>query len=807
MTIPFVDLFTKAKARLVDLVTAKPPPISPVVRAHKPSDQRLSKTVLPNAARARMPVESFPAAVSPSVKPAAAAPASPMFDPSRKSTARKSVVSEPVAERTISLQLSEILDRLPRESIKPAESFDPSRAIILKASDVEKGMASGKPSVPMAAIYQQAPEIFVGSVTPGDTTLISLPFSKVLEQFNQLRIRPDQEHDLDVPQLETPFLKVTLEDTERFGTAIEPLQTSPLPPVKVEPATAKTIAAAEPEAVARSASSRPKIALRDLESPTSAIKDSIAPMPPANQEGGDSAPTPAPKKIPFHLPPNGTGAPASERVPASSGPPVPTISESAKSTTTKQVSMPSPAAVEASDEKTKEVESKKIVSEADSLPAIPSPPPRVPFKFPATSSDIRPKLTLVPGVEPKETPAAVEKPKPVIEQPKLAAEQLKPAVEERKPVIEQPKSRTEQPKPSIEEAKQVVEQPRLAIEQPKRAIEQPKLSVEQPKPTIVLRPSSPTAEAQEKISLSLQSLLTQVPAFQLNGSPMGVPEDVQVTFPLALIEPQLSSGRVIIPAKTFQRAMPEAYRDLLVIDPNETPVSLPLQEVVKHLPPTTLRVRDDQEEATLKEKFTTPFSIQAAEDAKRFDAMAEAVRKSEDVTEEPSESRSAIQTKAADNSRSDNESRAELQSSPRPAVQVQITEIASKQPELDAKTAVARAAALPGIASCDITFADGLGLAGNIPPELAIEGVSAIAASVLEKIDNHIDDTSLGELVAMTVNCAKSTLTFFRHGNICLTVLHSSPDGLTPKIRGELSQLTRELSQTYPQVELSHVDH
>src|ERR1041385_7506504 len=239
MTIPFVDLFTKAKARLVDLVTAKPPPVSPpVVRAHKPSDQRLSKTVLPNAARARMPVESFPA---PSGKAAVPAPTIPMFDPSRKATAGKSVISEPVAERTISLQLSEILDRLPSESVKPLESFDPSRAITLKASDVEKGMASGKPSVPLAAIYQQAPEIFASSVVPGDTTLVSLPFGKVLEQFNRLQIRPDQEHDLQVRQLEPPFLRVTLEDTERLGTAIEPRQPPPLPPVKVEPATAKTI--------------------------------------------------------------------------------------------------------------------------------------------------------------------------------------------------------------------------------------------------------------------------------------------------------------------------------------------------------------------------------------------------------------------------------------------------------------------------------------------------------------------------------------------------------------------------------------
>ena len=56
-------------------------------------------------------------------------------------------------------------------------------------------------------------------------------------------MRPDQVHDDTVPQLDTPFLKVTLEDTERFGTTMEPLQTSSLPPMRMEPATAETIAA------------------------------------------------------------------------------------------------------------------------------------------------------------------------------------------------------------------------------------------------------------------------------------------------------------------------------------------------------------------------------------------------------------------------------------------------------------------------------------------------------------------------------------------------------------------------------------
>ena len=49
--------------------------------------------------------------------------------------------------------------------------------------------------------------------------------------------------------METPFLQVTLEDNTRFGiTATEPIETGDLPPIRVQPATAESLAAAEPEA-------------------------------------------------------------------------------------------------------------------------------------------------------------------------------------------------------------------------------------------------------------------------------------------------------------------------------------------------------------------------------------------------------------------------------------------------------------------------------------------------------------------------------------------------------------------------------
>jgi len=562
---------------------------------------------------------------------------------------------EPKMERAISLPLTDILDQLPIGYIKPRETFDSARSILLKASDVEKGMASGRPSVSLAAIYQQAPEIFLRSLSPTDSTLVHLPFDKVLAQFMSLQVRPDQVRDHVVPQLETPFLQVTLEDTERFGTTMEPLQTSPLPPVRVEPATAKTIAAAEPEPTVSETIKpppvRPCVSLRDPISDKQEVR-------PKN----DPAPA-APAKIPFDLPPNGTGAPAPERVPASSGPPVPT-----------------------------------------SLP-VPPPPARIPFKITPPCDDIRSKFIRVPGVESKEHVASPTK-------------------------------------------------------------------------------STAVKEDEGKIALALNVVLQEVPAFQLNGSPSAVPEDVRVEFSLSLIEPQLASGRVVVSPKVLQKAMPEIYRELLKVDPVETPVSLPLQEILKNLPATALRMRDDQEESVLKKTIETPFSIKADEDAKRFQAAAERVPK---VSEQSSE-QSQLEEKI-DKQRED------------------LSAVASaKEEKLDAKSVVARAHALPGVAACAITFADGLSLAGNLPAELATEGLCAVAPAVLQKIDKHMVGTKLGPLRAVTLHAAKSPVTFFMHGNICLAALHAG-DELASESRNQLATMVEELSRTYSQPELSHVDH
>jgi predicted regulator of Ras-like GTPase activity (Roadblock/LC7/MglB family) len=662
MKIPFIDLYEKLRARFSGAGPSAQH-CTPVVPAAKKGSS-LSKTVLPNMTR-KIAATPDPLQVAAGVVTKAASQAAGRDEPVSIVAPIKPRGSSPTpkrgaqlkSDRAISLRLSDVVDRLPPELIKPRESFDAERGILLQASEIEKGMATGNPAVSLTTLYQQAPEIFLHTLPASDSTLVRLPFDKVLAQFMSLQVRPDQVRDDQVPHLETPILQVTLEDKDRFGTTIEPLESSPLPPVRVEPATAQTLAAAEPEptatAIAKPPPSRPPIPL--VAKPEASPSKAPAPI--------------SGKKIPFDLPPNGTGASASERVPALSGPPVPNTLPPT----------PTPSAIP--------------------VKVPPPTPPPIPLKVPAPCNDIRPKFIRIPGVEPGEEPISVVKP-------------------------------------------------------------------------------SSAKRLESTIAVKLLAILEELPPFQLNGSPSGVPEDVRVQFPLSLIEPQLASGRVVVAAKILQKAMPEAYRHLLKSDTAETPITLPLHEVLKHLPATVLRMRDDQEAPVVPEKVETPISVAADEDAKRL-AQADA------PTAEPSK-------------------KPVEESQPKEPAPTAKGDVESEQ-RLDARTVLARANALPGVAGCAITFADGLSLAGNLPADLRADGLCAMAASLLQKIDNHLHEPNIGPLIGITLHATKS-LTFQRRDNVVLAALHVGGD-LPSETRDQLASLVEKLSHTYSESEATHVHH
>ena len=655
MTIPFLNLFKKLTSRWAPEAAEQKPTCSPVRVAKKPASERLSKTVLPHATRSFAPPDLFRSAAG-APSPRASTPPLELGARRITASAKRSQSShlppalaralEPKLERAISLKIADFIDRVPAGYIKPVEILDASACVSLKASEIEKGMADKNPSISLPSLYQQVPEIFLRGVRPDDQTRVALPYEKVLEQFQSVHVRSDQLRDPPIPQLDTPILKATMQDSERFGTKLEPLETSAaLSRVPVKMATAESIAAAEPDATVQEKprSTSPGHRVISLYSPELKSKNEPpAPSSPRDESVSPRRPNRTDLETPLEILPNGTGASASERVPASSGPPVPT---------------PLPFSPE--------------------LPKIPFEPP-------------------------------VEKP--------TASKKLEELLRS--------------------------------------------------------KPGAASTPAKDPITLSLKGVLQNLPAFQLNGDVGTVSNEERLTLPLALIEPQLASGRISIAPDVFEAALPEKHRGLFQADEVKTPVALPLEEVLKNLPATILKLRDDQEDFALDTDFETPFSAKAKEDARRFATDKTSTEKIPDqATEQP---------------------------------KIDIAPVAEKK--VDPKEVVAQVSALPGVKACAITFSDGLSLAGELPGEIAAEGLSAMAPALVKRIAQHVRETKIGSLVAVTLYASRSAVSFFAQGNICLAAVHAE-GSLLAQTRTQIAELVEKLSRVYAQSETPHVDH
>jgi len=701
MTIPFLDLVKRAKEKFEGKRRPAGPAPLPSV-ANKPESDKLAKRVVPYAVRTMTPEPTAPALAAasaiatrriPATRPSVGAPGD--LEPSA------GVSVEPRGERTLSLALSDVIAKMPDGYLKPHESFDTTRRVTLKAAEVEKGLAAGRPSIPIAAIYQQAPEIFLHTVQPSDTAAVVLPAQKIIDELSRLRVREDQTAEPMMAQVETPFLKLMVEESAKFGTTVAPFTTTeltlPTEPLASKPAATQPVPASPPI------------------QPPPAVKPPVAPatsrtIPPPrigtvpSQDGSTSrivTPSAPAEDRPEESLLIGTGGSAFPRVPASSGPPVP------------------PAAPPA------------------------AAPTRIPFQMPAQAAS-----------------------------PKIAAQ-------------------TPAPPPPVREA-----------------------------PAIAAGPLEPTQEPM--VTLPLRPILASLPPMQVAGDVASVPADAKILFRMALITPQLASGKVAISPKDFHAALPEQYRGLFLPDAVEAPVPLSLPDVLANLPGDSLRVREDQEVASQDEMFETPFLAKAKEDAERFarrrgtvtPAAAPAepkVPKAEIPKVEPSDAAKAEALKVTIPPRQarglEPVETADLQVPiPTASGETSVAKPAEAAPKFDAKAAVAQACALPGVASCSVNFADGLIIAGNIPDEMHMEGLSAVAPTMLKKLQKHMCETQLGPLSCMTVHGEKSPVTFFSAGDLCLTAVHNGTE-LSAESRRELSRITQELSRTYPQVETPHVDH
>src|SRR5205807_3186223 len=314
-------------------------------------------------------------------------------------------------------------------------------------------------------------------------------------------------------------------------------------------------------------------------------------------------------------------------------------------------------------------------------------------------------------------------------------------------------------------------------------------------------PIGPTG--QTMVVLPLRPILTSLPPMQVAGDVASVPADAKISFRMALIAPQLATGKVTIPPKDFHAALPEQYRGLFLPDIVEAPVQLSLPDVLANLPGDSLRMREDQEVATQDETFETPFSAKAKEDAERFaqgrkTALPSAAASSK--PEVPKAETPKIELPKVAEAQVPKVTIPDLQVPKVAALNVEAAKVelsapvdpygiamvpiakaetakpAEAAPKFDAKAAIAEACALPGVASCSVIFADGLIIAGNIPDEMHIEGLSAVAPTMLKRLQKHMSETQLGPLSCLTVHGEKSPVTFFGAGDLCLTAVHNGSE-------------------------------
>lgn len=667
MNLPFLRYFKFKKDKGSEgdggvAVAPAPQPAAPIV---KPASERFGKTVMPNVSRivGGAPVSSFPMAMPVGHAPVTAGPRKISLGGNGSiAVAPKAEPESPAGERTIALQLADLVEQMPA-GVLQSTPIDPEQRVIFKASELERGMSSGRPTVSLRSIFQQAPDFFVSDVEANDPREVVLPFGKVLEQFTAFQVRPDQVADESVPQVETPFLKMTLEDGQRFGKTSAPIP-APTPVASAEMAAAlppveDAAPAPAPVAVAPAAPDAPKT-IRPIRL---SLPNDAKPSAPA---ASAAAPAPA---APGKISPNGIGVPATERVPASSGPPVP-------------IPLPSPFA-----------------------PA----PMRVPFKVSPPSNDLRP-------------PVAAPLPKPA---------------------------------------------------------------------AVAFSPHGP------RVRLPLRNVLRGISPFQLSGPVDQVPETATIEIPYAIIEPQLSLGRIAVSPTQFQAALPEEFRALFKPEESEQPVILPLQEVLQNLPNESLQLRGDQEEIVLTETFETPFSTKAAEDAARMNVSSGPIAKAPLHGMEASVGEVVAAIAEPEPAPAAAETVAEAVPTT-PATRSALQVAFETDETLDAKTIVAHTSKLPGVLACAVVFSDGLSLAGNIPAEYQTEALCALAPSIMKRINDQMVGATLGPLNGITLYCAKTPVSFFAHENICLAVLHSDGE-IASDVRARLSCAARELARMYAQ--------
>ncbi len=497
----------------------------------------------------------------------------------------------------VTLEVGDFLDRLP-PSFLSAGPHDQHQKIEFRASELYSDLTKGRASVPASTIYAKFPAIFARPVTDTEDVEIALPLQKLVEQLSAaFQTRADQVAEENVGEIETPFLQVAKEDSERLPTAAGTVAGAirpaiPLPPAPLEPppSLAETVPAFPVRPAHRtgqiSTISVPKAPLDAPTPPPVAGSPATGPINPgkrppstvrASVAGGKirlSGPSAVTRMSPAPVHPIAPGGAANPPPSAPTGP----------TTASQRIQLPvqgaSPAASPslAVSKKTARIQIPPISLRAGGPGAGARPMPAPPSSAPVQPSPV--------SIRP---PAGTDLPVTFRSSPPP------------------PPPTAKAPPPSFAPA------PRPSFAPPAFPAIPPAAAI-----PAALAPLALTPPDDRKIELGLAAILRGIPSESLTVEPYTIADDVRFTLPFAGVEKQLSSGRVSIALETFLQAIPENFRHVIAPDSGLTEIQIPLPEVFQNLPASALAIRPDQVIEETGTYYPTPFSQKADEDAQRL---------------------------------------------------------------------------------------------------------------------------------------------------------------------------------------------
>ncbi len=519
--------------------------------------------------------------------PAAAHPPAPELA-APPSAPEPAFVPESVPDVPVSLEVGDFIDRVP-PTLLAGGAVDRSRRVEFRSSELYSDLTKGRASVPASIIYEKCPELFSRPVSETEDAEVTLPLSKLVEQLiPALQTRADQVAEENVGEIETPFLQVALEDSTRLPTAagttagaIPPPTPPPaaptaasvqMPPIRpprrtgqIQTISTPKVPLNEPVSLPAAPSAQSAGPINPSKRPPSTVRASVAggkirlsgPTVPGRISLAPGQPVSPPPAVNDDLPPSAT-----QHI-AASMPPLPTSVNSPSHQVTK---------------KTQRIQIPPISLRSPANPSA-TPPPRPPAVPPPTVPVQPSPVTVRPNNGDAE-PAA----------PGLFRSSAAPAAKPMPPASLRP-----------------------AFPPPAFPATPPLDAAPAPAPA-----PAPVVADDRKIALGLAAILRGMSASLLAVEPSSVPDDVKVSLPFALVEPQMRTGRVSVPRATFIEALPNGHKEVLDADVDLPEIPLPLQEVFQNLPSNALTMRADQTEEQISHLYPTPFSQKAEEDAQRL---------------------------------------------------------------------------------------------------------------------------------------------------------------------------------------------